>query len=268
MNVWRRNKVPVIMMLSLLAVGAGKIIQSTFVDWEKTSVVKTHTGWTRNLFRSQTSCLEAIEAEEYTLYPGKETHQSLIDRGNDVVYIIKEGTASITLNNVTTHLTEGGVAVASQGNRIEISNKTKSSLVYYSVRIKPKYVRPSPKTQKKERTFFSYTDTIRPETISAGNIFQIFDRNTSSLKNLDVHTIRIKSDFNNRETTDGREEEIVIVRKGIVFGTLRNRDFRLGTGSLIFLTSGEKLDIGNGAESGSRYYVIKWLAWSPEPKKQ
>ncbi|HVN57681.1 MAG TPA: hypothetical protein VMT63_05245 [Bacteroidales bacterium] len=256
-----------VLAFSLVAIAAVKVIPSSFVDWEKTKAEKTRTGWTRSIFKSPTSSLDLAEVVAYTLYPGKATHQFLVDRQNEEVYLVKEGSAVISVDNNITHLTEGGLAIVSQGNRVVISNKGTDNLVYYSIRLKPRYVKPSGKNSKRVRTYFSYSDTVRPGNISAGNIFPVFSRSTLSLKNLDLHTIRLKSDFNNIETLLGTEEELVLVRRGIIFGNLRGRQFRLGKGSMLFLTGKETAEIENGSETDCEYYVIKWLAWSPEPKK-
>ena len=262
-----KYRVFILLVLSLLVMGAGKVIVSQFVDWEKTKAVKTHTGWTRNIFKSQTQTLDMIDVDAFTLYPGKVTHQYLVDRQNDEVYLVKEGSAEMSVNNGITHLNEGGMAVVSQGNRVVISNKGSGNLIYYIVRLKPRYVKPASKNTKRVKTFFSFSDTVKPGNISAGNIFPVFSRSTSSLKNLDLHTIKLKSDFNNMETFSGNEEELVLVRNGIIFGTLNNNQYRLGKGSMLFLTGRESVEIENGSNTDCEYYVIKWQTWTQETKK-
>jgi (S)-ureidoglycine aminohydrolase len=250
-----------------LVLAAGKVISSSFVNWEKVSVVKSHTGWTRHLMKSQTRSLDMLEIEAMTLHPGKITHTYLVDRQNDELYFIKEGAAAVSINNITRNLGEGDIAFASQENRVTISNKGSTELVYYSIRLKPKYIKPSGKTSKKGRTFFATIDTIKYESTIEGTRYNIYNRTSSTFDNLDIHFITLKTDFNGREPDTHKAEEIVLIRKGFVFGSIKEKHYRLGQGSIIFLTDEDPVDISNGGESGCEYYVIRWLAWNPEAKK-
>jgi mannose-6-phosphate isomerase-like protein (cupin superfamily) len=256
-----------LLLLVPILLAAGKIISSAVIDWGKVTAVKSHTGWSRNLYKGPTRFLDMLEIQALTLYPGKATHTYLIDHQNDELYFVKEGVAEVSVNNVSRRLNEGNIAVVSQGNRVTISNKSSSDMVYYSVRLKPKYVKPAGKSAKKEKTFFAGADTVKPEITTVGGIRHIYNRTTSSLHNLDVHSIILKTDFNGIELKTRSEEEIILIKKGFIFGSLTGKPFRVGQGSLLFLTNEEPFEVSNGTEGECEYYVVRWLAWSQESKK-
>lgn len=246
---------------------AGKIISSLAVDWDKTSVVKSHTGWTRSLLKTSTRTLDVLEIQALILYPGKATHTYLVDRQNDEIYFIKEGAAEVSINNVTKRLIEGDVAFASQENRVTIINKGYSDLVYYAVKLKPKYAKPTGKNAKKGKTFFAALDTIKSVYTTEGSRRDIYSRSSSTLNNLDIHTITLKTDFNGREPETHNEEEMVLIRRGNVFGSLKEKQYKLGVGSIIFLTNEDPVEISNGGENECEYYVVRWLTWKQDSKK-
>lgn len=246
---------------------AGKIISSAIVDWDKITAVKSRTGWTRNLYKGATRSLDILEVQAFTLYPGKATHSHVVDRQNDEVYLVKEGGAEVSINNISRHLGEGGVAVAVQDNRIMINNKGLSNLVYYSIRLKPKYVKQTNKTTRKEKPILALTDTLKSEPTLDGALRSIYNKVTPSLHNLDIHISSLKTDFNRLEPQTHTEEELVLINKGNIFGSLKSRPYRLGHGSFLFLTNEDQVEISNGSPTECEYYVIRWLAWSQEPKK-
>jgi len=256
-----------IILLIPVTLAAAKLTSSAFIDWDKTSAIKSHTGWTRNLLKGPTRSLDMLEIQALTLYPGKVTHSYLVDKQNDELFIVKEGAADIRINNEVKHLVEGDLAVAFQENRVVISNKGNSNLIYYSIRFKPKVVRPASKQAKKDKTLYAGIDTIKIIKTPDGVRRNISNKATSSLRNLDIHLATIKADFDGLEPDTYKEEEIVVMKKGTVFGSLGGKSYRFGQGSILFLTNEDQVKISNGGENDCEYYVIRWLAWTPEPKK-
>jgi mannose-6-phosphate isomerase-like protein (cupin superfamily) len=208
-----------------------------------------------------------LEIQAFTLYPGKVTHTYLVDKQNDELFIVKEGTAEISINNETKHLVEGDLAVAFQENRVTISNKGLVDLVFYSIKFKPRTVKPVAKSSKKDKTLYAGLDTIKTIKTPDGVRRNISNKATSSLRNLDIYLATIKTDFNALEPETHTEEEIVLIRKGAVFGNLKGKPFKLGEGSLLFLSNEDPIEISNGGDSQCEYYVIRWQTWNPEQKK-
>ncbi len=255
------------LLLFPFLLSADKVTFSQVIDWDRIIYQKSHTGWTKNLFKGSTRVLDQLDIKAFMLHPGKVTHTTLIDRQTDEIYLVKEGSAEVILNNIPHRLEPGAVAVACQGTRITIANKGSSELVYYSIKIRPKSVKSQGKTSKKEKIFTASPDTINVETTSEGNVRNIHDRPVSSLQNLIISSVTLKEDFNRMEGETRKEEEVVIVSKGLIFGTVRDQPFRVGPGSLVFLTNEDPFQIANGVDGETEYYVIRWLAWMPDKKK-
>jgi mannose-6-phosphate isomerase-like protein (cupin superfamily) len=263
----KRSLSYLLILLIPVIIAATRLSSSAFIDWEKVSTVKSHTGWTRTLLKGTTRSLDMLEVQAFTLYPGKATHSYLVDKQNDELFIIKEGAADISINNEVKHLVEGDLAVAFQENRVVINNKGTNNLIYYSIRFKPKSVKPASKPAKKDKTIYAGLDTIKIIKTPDGVRRNISNKATSSLRNLDIHLAALKADFNGLEPETHREEEIVLMKSGIIFGSMGGKSYRLGKGSILFLTNEDQFKISNGGESDCEYYVIRWLAWTPDAKK-
>jgi uncharacterized cupin superfamily protein len=263
----KSNLLYLLIFLIPVLMAAGRLTSSAFIDWEKVSTIKSHTGWTRNLLKGPTRSLDMLEIQAFTLYPGKITHTYLVDRQNDELFIVKEGAADLTINNEVKHLAEGDLAVAFQENRVAIKNNGTINLIYYSIRFKPRLVKSVVKPARKDRVIYADLDTIKPIKTPDGVRRNISNKETSSLRNLDIHLAAIKADFNGIEPPTHNEEEIVLLKTGFIFGSLDGKSYRLGKGSVLFLTNENELKISNGGESDCEYYVIRWLAWTSESKK-
>ncbi len=256
-----------IILLLPLTIAAAKLYTSAFIDWDKTEAIKSHTGWTRNLLKGPTRSLDMLEIQAFTLYPGKVTHTYLVDRQNDELFIVKEGAADISINNDVKHLIEGDLAVAFQDNRVIIRNNGKTNLIYYSIRFKPKAIKPVSKQTRKSRTIFGGIDTLKTIRTPDGVRRNISNKATPSLRNLDIHLATIKADFDGLEPETHSEEEIVLMKNGTVFGSLGGKSYRVGQGSILFITNEDQVKISNGGETDCEFYVIRWLTWTPEAKK-
>jgi quercetin dioxygenase-like cupin family protein len=54
-------------------------------------------------------------------------------------------------------------------------------------------------------------------------------------------------------------KKIILVRKGYVEETIKGEPYRLGPGSIIFLTNDDLHGIRNAGSGGCEYYAIRWL---------
>jgi mannose-6-phosphate isomerase-like protein (cupin superfamily) len=110
-------------VVSVLITAATAAITSSVYNWDNLKVIKIHTGMVRDILKGPTRSLEMFNIKAITLRQGKTTHTSLIEKGCDELYIIKEGSGEISISNVKKKLNTGSIAVASQGDRVQITSK-------------------------------------------------------------------------------------------------------------------------------------------------
>jgi (S)-ureidoglycine aminohydrolase len=248
-------------MILLVAVSAGKPIVSGVFDWSKIKTVKTHTGSLMNILKGPTRSLEMFDIKAISLHSGKATHSYLVGKGIDELFIIKEGNAEIIINSVSKQLGAGSIALASQGDRVQVKNIKPATLVYYSVIFKPRPSRISREPSKKVLPFFSSWDTITFKPSANGGRRNIIQQSTSTLKQLEIHTTTLKEGLPSHAAHTHPDEEIILVRSGTVDQTISGIHYRLGPGSLIFATNDDLHGISNAGEGPCEYYAIRWLTY-------
>jgi mannose-6-phosphate isomerase-like protein (cupin superfamily) len=245
----------------LIAIAAGKPITSGIYDWSKFKPVKTRTGSVINFMKGPTRSLEMFDIKAISMHSGKATHPYLMGKESDELFIIKEGSAQITINSVTKLLGEGSIAVASEGDRVQVKNIKSGNLVYYSIIFKPRPAKIIRETSKKIPPFFSSWDTVTFIPSANGGRRNIIQQPTSTLKQLEIHTTTLKEGLPSHAAHTHPDEEIILVRFGTVDQTITGTHYRLGPGSLIFATNDDLHGISNGGEGQCEYYAIRWLTY-------
>jgi uncharacterized cupin superfamily protein len=236
-----------------------KIITSGVYSWAKMKAIKTHTGWERDILKGPTQSLESFEIKAITLHPGKESHTYLIDKGCDELVIIKEGFANISINSVKKDIGPGSITVASQGDRVVIKSLPGSDLVYYSLRFKPKPEKTTVKSQEKYPAVLTDWNSIVFKPSANGGRRDIIKQKTSVLKELEIHTTTLNEGLPSHAAHKHADEEIILVRFGTVEQTINGIAYKLGPGSVIFLTNNDMHGISNAGTGQCEYYAIRWL---------
>jgi uncharacterized cupin superfamily protein len=245
----------------LIAVSAGKPIVSGVFDWSKFKTVRTHTGSVINILKGPTRSLEMFDIKAISLHSGKATHTYLVGKESDELLIVKEGYAEITINSISNLLCEGSIAIASQGDRVQVKNIKPGNLVYYSIVFKPRPAKIHRETSKKVSPFFSSWDTISFKPSASGGRRSIIQQPTSTLKQLEIHTTTLKEGLPSHAAHTHPDEEIILVRLGTVDQTISGTHYRLGPGSLIFATNDDLHGISNAGVGQCEYYAIRWLTY-------
>ncbi len=248
-------------IILLIAVSAGKPIVSGVFDWSKFKPVRTHTGSVINILKGPTRSLEMFDIKAITLHSGKSTHLYLVGKENDELLIVKEGFAEITINSVSKLLCAGSIAVASQGDRVQIKNIKPGNLIYYSVLFKPRQAKVLHETSKKVAPFFSSWDTVTFKPSDNGGRRNIIQQPTSTLRQLEIHTTTLNEGLPSHAAHSHSDEEIILVRFGTVDQTINGTHFRLGPGSLIFANNNDLHGISNAGVGQCEYYAIRWLIY-------
>jgi uncharacterized cupin superfamily protein len=250
---------PALILLSILTVNAQPNLSSSVYDWEKLKVIKTTDGEERDFFNNPTRSLEVFNIRAYTLMPGEEGSNLKIEAGFDELFIVKEGKIDIRINGDQRILGEGSVIVASSGADVYILNPLTSNAVYYSIAFKP--VKKNVTENEKEIVpplFIDWRD-IEFKPSANGGRRNIMQQKTTNLKELEIHVTTLKEGLPSHSAHTHPDEEIILVRKGFVEETIKDKVYRLGPGSIIFLTNDDMHGISNAGKGECEYYAIRWL---------
>jgi len=259
----------IIVAIGLLSVAAKMGLNSSVYEWAKLTVKKTATGEERVFFNSPSRSLEMIDVKAVTLLPGEKGNRYQIDEGFNELIIVKEGVIKISVNGDQKVLGEGSVIVASFGDKINITNAQKTNAVYYFIGFKPyksDIIKESTDNNFKAHVSTPplFIDWKNVEFIPSANGGRrnIMQQKTAALKELEIHVTTLKEGLPSHAPHTHPDEEIILVRKGFVEETIKGEPFRLGPGSIIFLTNDDMHGISNAGTGECEYFAIRWLTES------
>ena len=100
-----------------------------------------------------------------------------------------------------------------------------------------------------------------------GEVRQVFENRTATLDELELHITTLMPGQSPHEPHTHPDEEVLIVREGIVETFLGDRSQRVGPGSVIFQAANQPHSIRNVGDVPATYHVIKWNSPGMKPKK-
>lgn len=91
-----------------------------------------------------------------------------------------------------------------------------------------------------------------------GEARQVFRAPTATLDELELHITTLMPGQSPHEPHQHPDEEVIIIREGIVETLLGTRTQRVGPGSVIFQAANQPHAIRNVGDTPATYHVIKW----------
>jgi quercetin dioxygenase-like cupin family protein len=101
-------------------------------------------------------------------------------------------------------------------------------------------------------------NTIRAETTKTGERRQFFQSPTPTLDDLELHVTTLNPGEIPHPPHQHPDEELIIIKEGLVESTANGITKRIGPGSVIFQASNQMHGIKNVGTAKAVYYVIKW----------
>ncbi len=239
------------------SVQAQQLLPSSVYEYEKIPASKIPAGETRLILKSATRSLEMFEINELTLIPYTNVAYQSMD-GSDELIIVKAGKLDININNEEKRqLGEGSIIVLSSGDRISLTNGQAKNTLFFSLRFKPVKGGNEPGiTHPPIIADWKKLEFVKSKNGGRRNLMQ---QRTTSLKELEIHVTTLNEGLPSHAAHVHADEEIILVKKGYVEETIKGETFRLGPGSVIFLTNDDLHGIGNAGKGQCEYYAIRWL---------
>lgn len=259
----------IIVAIGLLSVAARKGLNSSVYEWENLKMKKLPDGELRSFFNHSTRSLDKLDIMAFTLNPGTQGTRYKVDEGYNELIIVKEGIIEILVNKEKKILGEGSVVVASNGDVIYVTNPQPTKAIYYLIGFKP-YKSVDKKNADIDNSggallvppLFIDWKNIEFKPAANGGRRSIMQQRTSALKELEIHVTTLKEGLPSHAPHTHPDEEIILVRKGFVEETISGKPFRLGPGSIIFLTNDDPHGISNAGNGECEYFAIRWIAES------
>ena len=248
-----------LIFLAILSFAADQTINSSVYDWDKLPVKKTSSGESRIILKGSTRSLDMFDVQVITLNVEQTVKNYKVENGFDELIILKEGSAEISVNSEKKILGAGSVVVASQGDKVNIRNVHNKSTTFYTFLFKPKPSSGSNRPDVKVSPVLKDWNTIEFKPSANGGRRDILKQPVSTLKELEMHVTTLNEGLPSHAPHTHPDEEVILVRFGFVDQTINSTHYKLGPGSLIFLTNDDSHGISNAGKGKCEYYAIRWL---------
>lgn len=101
-------------------------------------------------------------------------------------------------------------------------------------------------------------DALPVEATRTGERRALFRAPTATLDRMAVHATTVRPGTASHPPHRHPDEEMIIVKEGVVEQTIEGVRHRLGPGSVVFLAPGDEHGIRNAGETPATYYVLRW----------
>jgi (S)-ureidoglycine aminohydrolase len=171
----------------------------------------------------------------------------------DELLIVKEGDLNLTVQDSTTALGPGGVALIPAGLSYSLEAKRST---YYRFRFQSRHL-PQPPTTDRHPFLLSWTNMTVQQT-AKGETRQIFSQRTVWLSKIDLHATTLNPGEVSHPPHTHRAEEIILMRTGHVQEYINGKHNPATDGDLIFLPSGSLHAVENNGAERCQYFALQW----------
>ena len=108
---------------------------------------------------------------------------------------------------------------------------------------------------------------IAMEKTEKGGLRKFFDTRTETLDQLEVHVTTLNPGVTSHVPHQHPNEEMIIVKEGVVEELVSGEFMKVGAGSIIFQAPNQLHTIRNAGDTPATYFAIKWVSPGMAEKK-
>jgi len=101
-------------------------------------------------------------------------------------------------------------------------------------------------------------NAIEAKPTKVGSRRQFFQAPTATLDELESHVTTLNPGETPHPPHKHPDEELIIVKEGVVEATVNGQTKRVGPGSVIFMASNQLHGVRNAGQTAAAYHVIRW----------
>lgn len=227
-------------------------------DWSALKAITSGDGVKRIIMKGSTTSLANFEVHATTIEPGKAPHPPHVHTDQDELIIVKEGQVKITVNGVSKILGPGSIAFAIPGEEHGIENAGGSLATYYIFKYKSNLPMNLNRAKQNGGSFMINWNDVQVEKTDKGHRRAFFNKPTSQLIKLEMHTTALNAGFDSHAPHTHIEEEIILLLKGNVEMFIAGTLYKASPGDVIFLPSGISHALKNTGKEQCEYFAFQW----------
>ena len=242
------------------------MIGSTVFKWEDLEVRTTPNGERRDVANNPTPTLAVFECHITTLNPGRASHEPHRHPQEELI-LVKEGTVEVHLNGTTQVAGPGSVFFFASNDAHALRNVGDTRATYWVINLATAVTHtPDAHNESPTRTSAVFDWAKIPvQPTKTGERRDVLKGSTVTMTNLSCHATTVNAGDASHGAHRHADDEIVIVKEGVLEATINNQPQGAGPGSVLFFASNDLHGMRNAGDSRVTYYVIR-LITSRTPK--
>lgn len=247
---------------------------STIFKWEDLKARPTGNGERRDVADQPTATLERFESHVTTLLAGRMSHPPH-QHGQEELIILRDGTLDVTINGATTRAGPGSLLFFAANDFHNVQNVGVTPATYFVFNFATAASRTVPKEGASalavpgklvSRVFDWQKLEVKPT--KTGERRAVVDSPTTTLANFECHVTTLQAGVAAHAAHRHPDEEIILVKEGVLDVTINGVTTRAGAGSILFYGSNDEHGMKNAGDSPASYYVIRVVTdVTPKPAK-
>lgn len=232
------------------------VVSDVYV-WKTLPVEKKATSERRQILEGSGPVLSNFEIHATTIDPGTAPHAPH-QHPEEELFIIKEGTLTVTINGKSQVLGAGSIAVAMPGEMHGVVNSGKTKATYYVIKYKSREAVQPERAQKAGGSFMINWNDITFTPHDKGGIRKFTERPTAMLKRFEMHVTTLKAGIKSHDPHTHKAEEIVLMIDGHGEMQINDSFKKVATGDLVYLGSNSLHAIRNDSDKPCTYFAFQW----------
>ncbi|MEO8406425.1 MAG: cupin domain-containing protein [Chitinophagaceae bacterium] len=232
-------------------------VQSDVYAWKNLPIEKKATSERRQILDGSGPVLSNLEIHATTIDPGTAPHAPH-HHEEEELFIIKEGSVTITINGKSQVLGAGSVAVAMPGEEHGMLNTGKTKATYYVIKYKSRDSVQHQRATNAGGSFMINWDTVTFRPHDKGGLRKFTERPTAMLKRFEMHVTTLNAGIKSHDPHTHKAEEIVLLIDGHGEMQIGDKFKKVEAGDLVFLGSNVLHAIRNDNDKTCTYFAFQF----------
>ena len=245
---------------------------SKVFPWESFVAKDTANGQRREVVNLPTATLERFESHISTLNPGQKSHPPHIHNQEEFI-ILKEGTLDASINGKVERVETGSIMFFASNDYHNVTNVGATPATYLVFNFTTAATKNAPKggataaavPGRQVSTVFHW-DKMEAKPNAKGARREIINSPTTTLQSWEGHITTLKAGEVPHAAHTHPDEELIVVKDGLMEATINGVAQRGGPGSIFFYSSNDLHGMKNVGDSEATYYVFRTITEAtPKP---
>lgn len=231
--------------------------------WDTTADKATPVGLRHDVADQPTRTFEMFECHVSTLRPGMMSHPPHKHPQEEFI-ILKEGTLEVAINGKKQTVGAGSLFFFASNDLHNVRNVGETDATYLVFNLTTSSTKDAP-AEGAEKTAHagvmgsSVLDWQKLSVVKTktGERRELFNSPTTTCRNLEGHVTTLNRGETPHAPHHHPDEEIIVVKEGILEATVNGVTTRAGPGSICLFASNDQHGLKNGGDGVATYYVFR-----------